>query len=50
MMSVLETLPVALAIVVALTFALFFTRSLLHMLFQALGRLVASHQADAATK
>lgn len=48
MHAALEALPVILVIGLALLFAFVFTRSLLHMMFRALGRLVASHQADAA--
>ena len=46
--TLLETLPVALAVLLALTFAFLAGRSLLHMLFEALGRVVERH-ADAAT-
>ena len=48
MNALLAALPVVLVIALALIFAVVFTRSVLHMMFRALGRLVASHQTDAA--
>ncbi|MFQ5720549.1 MAG: hypothetical protein ACE5IK_13485 [Acidobacteriota bacterium] len=50
MSSVLQSLPVAGAVVVALFVSVVFTKSLLHLMFGALGRLVTSHQADAAAE
>ena len=50
MTFLLRTLPVAVAILLALSFAFLFSRSLLHMMFEALGRMVASHQADAGSE
>ena len=48
MSFILQTLPVALAVGLALTVAFVLSRSLLHMFFEALGRLVANRQVDAA--
>ena len=43
-----ETLPVAVAVVLALTVALLFSRSLLDLFFGALRRIGARRQLDAA--
>jgi hypothetical protein len=42
-----QTLPVALAVFLALSLALAFARSVLHLLFGAMRRIATAHQIDA---